>query len=63
MNKAFQEARDFAGADWENLKTESRVRLLYRSNLSKHFAGLNWLKLPPTVKEKLAMTLLPEVKK
>lgn len=58
--KEFQEARDFAGADWENLTQESRSRLLQRSNLSKYYSGIRWGMLPPTVKKDLAMTLLEQ---
>lgn len=61
-NQAFQEARDFAGGDWENLKPESRSRLLQRSNLSKYYSTVRWGQLPPTVKEALALTLM-ETKK
>lgn len=53
----FEEARDFAGADWENIRPESRIRLLERSNLSKYYAQVRWGQLPPTVKQDLALTL------
>lgn len=62
MNKLFQEARDFAGADWENMKPESRQRLLAGYQVPLVFHRFPWRQLPPTVQQKLAKSLLKKRK-
>ncbi len=56
--KEFQEARDFAGADWENLKPSSRSQLLNGYRIPDRYSKLKWAQLPPTVKRDLTMPLL-----
>lgn len=56
--KLLSEARDFAGADWENMKPESRGAILSGYRLPNVYRSLTWWQLPPTVKKELAMTLL-----
>lgn len=61
--RAFQEARDFVGADWESIKGESRVRLLEREGLVPGMARLPWKRLPETVKAALARSVMAGVKR
>lgn len=58
LSRSFQQARDFAGADWESMKPESRKALLTGYNVPPVFSERNWWQLPPTVKQALALTLM-----
>jgi hypothetical protein len=57
-SKVFEEARDFAGADWERLKHDSRRRLLEANGLRVTWAGNSWGKLPESAKRILAESLI-----
>lgn len=57
-NPVFQEAIAFAGADWENLKPESRAKLLNGYKIPYPYPHVRWGQLPPTVKRELALSLL-----
>lgn len=56
--RTFEEARDFAGAEWQDLKPESRKRLLRAHGLSTVFIYHQWRQLPPTVQKSLAQSVM-----
>lgn len=61
MNVAvYEEARDFAGEDWEKLSKGSRERMLMANGRSPIFADLKWRLLPESVKGALIKPLIIE---
>jgi putative SOS response-associated peptidase YedK len=63
MNHVYQDARDFAGADWENMKPESRGILLKVYRIDPVYKRLRWGLLPPTIKEAITKTVMKKVKR
>jgi hypothetical protein len=63
MSRAFQEARDFVGADWETLRQDSRAKLLNTSNVPDSLSALPWKRLPPSVKASLARVVMKDKNK
>lgn len=62
MSRLFQEARDFAGADWEKQSDRSRLALLRRSHLSPGWARLKWRSLPESVQKALVDPMIVDTK-
>lgn len=62
MNR-LEDARAFAGADWQKLSLKSRRELLKRNHQFEGFDTHTWWQLPPSVKQALINPLLkkPEV--
>lgn len=58
--KLFEDARDFAGADWQKLSMKSRRELLRRNGQREIFADHGWRQLPPTVQKALIEPLMKE---
>jgi len=58
MTRILQDARDFAGADWEAMRASSRAKLLDRSHLPQRFTGWRWRQLPETAQMELAKTVI-----
>jgi hypothetical protein len=56
--KLYEEARDFAGADWGKLSDESHGRLLEGNKVSSVWKGHKWSQLPETVKDALTKSLM-----
>ena len=56
--KRLEDARLFAGADWQNLSLRSKGELLRRNGQKDVFAGHSWWQLPPSVKQALINPLL-----
>lgn len=61
--KRLEDAREFAGADWQKMKLSSRAELLRRNGAKDLFASHSWWQLPPSVKTALIKPLLknPEI--
>lgn len=59
MNR-HEDARAFAGADWEKLTERSRRTLLKGNGQREVFAGHRWRQLPPSVQEALIAPLMRE---
>lgn len=61
MNAAiYEEARDFAGADWEKLSKGSRETLLMRNGRSPIFATMTWRQVPESVKNAVIKPLVTD---
>jgi len=58
--KRLEDARLFAGADWQNLSLRSRGELLRRNGQRDVFADYTWWQLPPMVKVALIKPLMQE---
>jgi hypothetical protein len=56
----FEDARNFAASDWQNLSRASRERLLVSLGIIKLWSPMTWYQLAPTVKEKLIKSLIKE---
>lgn len=63
--KRYEDARDFAGADWQSLSLKSRGELLRRNGKRDLFTHYSWRQLPPSVKNALIAPLMrePEVRR
>jgi hypothetical protein len=57
-SKVFEEARDFAGADWEKLSIVSRERLLSSHGITTAWKSERWRRLSPFVQTRLAESLI-----
>jgi hypothetical protein len=61
--RRLEDAREFAGADWQHLSLKSRRELLKRNGKSEVFFDYSWWQLPPSVKAALIKPLMkgPEI--
>lgn len=58
VTRRFQDARDFAGADWASQRVEGRARLLQRAGADLRMVRWRWTQLPPSVQTELVKPLL-----
>ena len=63
MTRRFQDARDFAGADWQNQRIEGRARLLKRAGADLRMVRWRWTQLPPSVQMELTKPLMGKGKR
>lgn len=56
--KYYEDAVQFAGADWCKLSFKSKGELLRRNGQRELFASYSWWQLPPSVKDALIKPLM-----
>lgn len=54
----FEEARDFAGEDWEKMSGRGRLALLARARKDPEWSSMKWRHLPESVQMALVKPLI-----
>lgn len=63
MNRnIYEEARDFAGEDWEKMSIDGRKKMLVGYGCSPSLSSLKWRRLPESVRMSLIMPMVIEKK-